>query len=176
MVAQLTSAQIIQEIPSIDGHIVFAEVVKLDSVSKEEIYRRAKNYFITQFKSAKDVVQMDDKEEATVVGRGWQDIYVQAGIETFAIQMWYKVRIQGKDDRYKYDVFDIEFTSYASQYAASSTSPAENIFDVKAYYNQRGKPRNIPERYKDQTLKAVEGISAGIKKAMLVNVKGKDDW
>ena len=177
LIAWESEAQVIDELPTVDGQIIFSEVVPVENASKDELYARSKIFFIDQFKSAKDVIQMDDKAEGIVVGRGWNDIYLSFGItENMKMQMWYKIRIQAKDGRYKYDIFDIQFTSYASQYQASSTAPAEGIFEKTTYYKKNGNAREINYSYKQEMLKSIESLKGSIKKAMLVPVAGKSDW
>lgn len=170
---------VIDEFPLENGRITFSEVVQLDSVSSSEIYLRAKTYFVNHFRSAKEVIQLDDKEASIVVGRGWQNIHIEVTLLTTTstpVQMWYKIKIQGKSSRYKYEIYDIEFTSYTSEYASSTTVDAEAVFRKTNFFTKKGTPRNIPMKYRDETLKAVQATIAGLKEAMTKPVNGKDDW
>jgi hypothetical protein len=169
--------QVIDELPTVDGQIVFSEVITIENVGKDELYARAKIFFIDQFKSGKDVIQLDDKAEALVIGRGFSDIYLSFGItENMKTQMWYKIKIQGKEGRYKYDIFDIQFTSYSSQYAPSSTGPAEGIFDKSTYYKKNGNAKDINYSYKQEMLKSITSTQISLKKAMAIPVAGKSEW
>lgn len=161
------NGQIIDEIPiDENGKINFNDVVKVDSVSSKELYVRAKQFFVNIFKSANDVVQMDDKESGIIVGKGFNDIYIKILANPVAIQMWYSIKIQCKDGRYKYEIYDINFKSYSSQYAASSSSPAEPTFDKKTYYKKNGEPRDVNEKYKIEMTKSVESLVNSIKTEM----------
>lgn len=176
---KLRDEDIIDDLPVEDGTIVFSEVVALDSVPARDIYLRAKTFFVDHFRSAKDVIQLDDKDDAIVVGKGWQDIYIKMTLVTTvttAVQMWYKIKVQGRFGRYKYDIYGFEFTNYATQYVASETISAEMVFRKSSYFTKKGTPRSIPLEYKSAMLAAVNQTIAGLKQAMTKGSKGKDDW
>ena len=58
-------------LPKAEGQYEWAEVVQMDSsVKKDDLYRNAKLFFANEFKSAKDVIQYDDRGEGKVIGKG----------------------------------------------------------------------------------------------------------
>src|ERR1700685_53659 len=60
-----------QSLPKVDSQYEFTEVVQLDSsYKKDDLYRNAKLFFTDVFKSAKDVLQYDDREQGKIVGKG----------------------------------------------------------------------------------------------------------
>lgn len=171
--------QVIDELPTDEnGKINFNEVVVIDSVSAGEIYLRAKRFFVDTFKSANDVIQMDDKEASIIIGKGYSDIYIKIAGPPTALQLWYSIKIQGRDGRYRFDIYDISFKSYSSQYAPSSEAPAEQAFEKSTYYKKNGEPRAVSERYKIEMTKVIEDIINSIKTEMKVPiiVKSKNDW
>jgi hypothetical protein len=49
--------------PMANGQIVYTEVVKMDSsTTAAELYQRAKRFFVSAYKSANDVIQLDDEK------------------------------------------------------------------------------------------------------------------
>jgi hypothetical protein len=175
----MASGQVIDELPTDEnGKINFNEVIAIDSVTAGEFYLRAKRFFVDTFKSANDVIQMDDKESSIIIGKGYSDIYIKIAGPPTALQMWYSIRIQGRDGRYKYEIYDITFKSYSSLYAPGSTAPAEQAFEKSAYYKNNGEPRAVSERYKIEMLKAIQNLTNSIKTAMKVptTTKSKNDW
>ncbi|MCA4897769.1 MAG: DUF4468 domain-containing protein [Bacteroidota bacterium] len=158
--------QLIDELPKDEnGNLLFSEVVQVDSVSKNELYSRSKDFFVSVFKSAKDVVQLDDKEAGIVTGKGFSKIQ-EAGVE---LQMWYSIKIQSKNGRYKYEIFDLYF-----QYEAK-TSPPSEVFDKSVYYKKNGEPRTAYETRKNEMLKKIKSLTESIKTTMNKKSK-KDDW
>ena len=67
----LTQDNVLDFFPNKDGKINYSEVVNVDSVKKEELYNRAKHWLVETFNSAKDVIQIDDKENGEIVGKGY---------------------------------------------------------------------------------------------------------
>jgi len=163
----IANSQVIEEIPTDqNGKINFTEVIQVDSVDKNTLYSRSKQFFVDTFKSANDVIQLDDKESGTIIGKGFSDIYIKIVSSPVAIQMWYSIKIQCKDGRYKYEIYDIIFKSYASQYAASSSSPAEPTFDRNTYYKKNAQPRDVNEKYICEMILNINKLTSTIKATM----------
>jgi hypothetical protein len=79
------------------GLIEFTGLVKVDSsLTQQILYTKAKEWFANSFKSAKDVIQMDDKVAGIIVGKGNFSESKTCGIVNFTM------KVQVKDGRYKY--------------------------------------------------------------------------
>lgn len=57
------------------------------------------------FKSANDVIQMDDPNSCTMIAKGFQDI--GAG-DPIGAELWFTIRLQAKDGRYRIDIYQIK--------------------------------------------------------------------
>ena len=175
----LTFAQIIDELPKDEnGNLYYSEIIQIENGTKDDLYLRAKQFFADEFKSANDVIQMDDKESGILIGKGFNDIYIKIiGIST-PIQMWYSIKIQCREARYKYEIYDIYFKSYPGQYGTVTTS-AEKMFSKESYFKRNGKPRNVLEQYKIETVNKVNTLEASIKIKMnlpAISTESKNDW
>ncbi len=53
-----------------DTLITFHEVEKIDSTKANELFNRARMWVNDNFKSGKDVIQINDKETGTITGKG----------------------------------------------------------------------------------------------------------
>jgi len=103
----LTQDNALDFFPHKDGKINYSEVVNVDSVKKEELYNRAKHWLVETFKSAKDVIQIDDKENGEIVGKGYFKSWWDMGwIGGKNVSVWETLKIQVKDYRYKYEITD----------------------------------------------------------------------
>ena len=59
----------------IDGeNIVVSRVIDSISGTKDDIYIKVKNYFVRAYKDANSVIQTDDKQAGTVIGKGLYDL------------------------------------------------------------------------------------------------------
>src|SRR5665647_1743863 len=51
--------------------IEYTDLVKVDStLTSDELYTRARSWFATAFKSANNVIQMEDKSSGIIIGKG----------------------------------------------------------------------------------------------------------
>jgi hypothetical protein len=100
--------KLLEILPLKDGKVTYTEVVKVDTLlNKDEIYKRVKRWFVDTYKSGKDVIQLDDKDNGEVIGKGnfsvlWQ-INFMGGMN---INIWETIKINIKDGRYKYEITD----------------------------------------------------------------------
>jgi hypothetical protein len=90
----------------------YEEIVNLDtSYTKELLYKRAKLYFVDNYKSANDVIQYDDKEEGKIVGKGFfktsESGMILLSPVTYMWDVYYTTEITSKDGKYRYRFYDI---------------------------------------------------------------------
>jgi hypothetical protein len=168
-----SNAQLIDELPKDEqGNLNFNEVVQIDSANKGQLHFRAKQFFADAFKSAQDVIQMDDKDAGILIGKAWSTIYIKVLANPVPIKMWYTVKVQSKEGRYKAEVYDISYSG--------DTGPSgypEQMFDKKNYLKANGKPREVNEKYKNETIGTVNGLLDSIQAAMKKSdASSKEDW
>lgn len=180
--------------PTKDGKIHYEEVVEV-TASKNNLYSNAKMWFVDTFKSADDVIQMDDKELGVIIGKGFSDIYVDTkilgDISKTKTRAYYTIKVQLKENKYKVDIYDIYYysypttgyynsvlKSYQSGYPAVKSYPEEwfmidsNTFNEdKIDYNLFGK--NQKERieismksYRKETYNLLNRLSFSIKESL----------
>lgn len=97
-------------IPKVNGEYEYQDIVILDSTyKKDDLYRNAKLYFVDNYKSAKDVIQYDDKEQGKIIGKGlftlsdYQTIIFTPVSETRDV--YYTTEITCKDGKYRYRLY-----------------------------------------------------------------------
>lgn len=158
-----------------NGKVLFSEVIQADSMKATTLYGNAKLWFANTFKSAKDVIQVDDKEAGRVVGKAWQDIYIKVLGMPSQTKLWFSISVQVKDGRYKIEMYDLKYEQYPSQHDRNPQPQAvESWFTVESYYKNNGKARSINESYKEETEKAWASIKASLVKNMVS--KKSSDW
>lgn len=99
-------------LPKVDGQYEWTEVVQVDSsLKKDDLYRNAKMFFANEFKSAKDVLQYDDRAEGKVIGKG--NFHIEDLQNTFLViftdkrDVNFTIEIFCKDGKYKYRIYGI---------------------------------------------------------------------
>ena len=52
----------------------YQEVIEVSNISKDDLYTRARAWFVKGYKSANAVLQMDDRESGTIIGKGYFEV------------------------------------------------------------------------------------------------------
>jgi hypothetical protein len=78
-----------------NGNISISKVIKTDSLSMQEIYSRALNYFVYNYGSGKSVIQTQDEELGRIVAKG--TFSIDGGL--VALSCWHIIRIDTKEGR-----------------------------------------------------------------------------
>lgn len=105
----LVDIEISEVFPVKDNRIFYSEVVSLtDSVKSELLFIRAKKSLTEIFKSAKDVIQMEDSNAGIIVAKG----FISTGHNPYVRfpKVWFKLKIEIKDNRYKYTLTDVVYS------------------------------------------------------------------
>ncbi len=106
-----------------NGKYDILEVVEVDNTSKEELYNRAIQWFSTAYKSANDVIQLADKEQGVIIGKGAVVTYIKVlGSQHDAGLVYYTITISAKDNKYKYEINSVYHDKEYSELAGSGGS------------------------------------------------------
>lgn len=137
-----TVKELYDSIPKVDGKYEYTEVIQLDTIYKKDIlYKNSKLFFADAFKSAKDVLQYDDREEGKVIGKGNLSIEgAQSLFLSYFTEKWtvnFSLEIFSKEGKYRYRIYDFNISSRS---VTSGGNSRDNIstFDL-----------NIDQAYKE---------------------------
>lgn len=150
-----------------DGKYEYTEVVNVDSASAEKLYSNAKLFMVDAFKSAKDVTQLNDEASKTVAGTGAIKIVLHG--TTGAQYVSFKINIQCKDGRYKYDFsnFQYDLVYYGD----------DHLFDLEDA--KRIKRNMVGKQYQQAMQQVSDGMKdliADLKKHMSGESNHTKDW
>lgn len=154
-----TVKKLYDSIPKVDGKYEYTEVIQLDTTYKKDIlYKNSKLFFADAFKSAKDVLQYDDREEGKVIGKG--NLSIEGGQSvflTYVTEKWtvnFSLEIFSKDGKYRYRIYDF---SIDSRRVASGGNTPDNIYNTKL---------NIDDAYKETE----KGVSKKMNRKMFAEL------
>ena len=157
--------------------ILYTEVVQVLGASQAELYTRAKLWFASNFKSAKAVVQADEKEAGVVQGSAFQNISIMALGMPSHIRLWYTVKMALKDGRYKYEITDFQVQENPTQYNLNpNLSPAESCIDTN---QKKGIMLSVAKSARRELAFAGTQLSAAIISGMskpAVGTTASKDW
>ena len=148
------------------GNVSYSEVVKVDSVKKDLLFNAARVWFADLYTDSKIVLELDDRESGVLVGTGWSDIY--SGM--VPAKLWTTVKIEVKDERYRYTLSNIQFQHQPHPSLNQSKQSVNRIWpDGKEL--PRGK-----QKFKESTLRDLQSIIDSIKSAMEKTKHSDSNW
>ena len=139
----------LDSIPVVDGKYQFQEVVKVDnSITKDQLYKKAKAYFVDVFTAAQDAFQFDDAQEARIVGKGRLTVSDYKSVfPSVAVLRWdinYNTEIICKDGKYRVRIYDIVVTKESHVSENNSRTVNFTIPDLYAgMAKQRGSYKTL---------------------------------
>lgn len=151
------------------GKITYTAIVKVDSLfTKEILFQRATKWFAQTYKSAQDVIQLQDKETGMLVGKGVIPVYYQSmGVNQQDGYMNYTFTLQVKDGRYRYELTNIY---HQPNPGGNNYGTAEEMQHTKKAGYQK-----ILNRMLEQVNSNVDALIQSLSKAMRETPK-TDDW
>jgi len=105
-------------LPQKDGVTTYTAVIQVDDARKDELYSRAKKWFAIMYKSANDVIQLDDKENGEIIGKGKFSITYYARDPV----IHHTITLSVKDGRFRYSITDLIYSD-----AQGDKFPIENF-------------------------------------------------
>lgn len=92
-----------------DSPMVLNEVVEVESATADQLYAAGQQWFATTYRSAQDVVQLADREDHIIVGRGSIN-YTAPSVKMscFTGTISYTVKLETKDGRYRLSLSGFE--------------------------------------------------------------------
>lgn len=177
----LTNILVISKLLLGQEPLKYSEVVQVDSIPKNELFNRAKIWFVTTYHNAKEVLQLENQEEGEIVGKAIIKYYpnVFAGSEQIIGNINYTIKIFVKDGRYKYEITDFIHDPYGNQLGLK-TSMGLITTDIECPYPQRmGKnwSKKVWKDIKSQIESNITLLIFSLKQGMNKTTESKsEDW
>lgn len=124
-------------IDSTTGRICYTNIIQIDSVPKEELMGRAAEWIALHYKSATDVIKLDDRTRGKIVAKGFfeQSIYFENEVPSFRVAVSHAVLLDFKDGKCR-----IRFTDfYQNNEGAAKTDLTieENLKQMREVYGDK---------------------------------------
>ncbi len=126
--------------------LIFEEVIDEGDTNKGELFIRGREWFDENFKSAKDVLQIQDKENGELSGKGIMSVEYEwryMGKRKSFTDVSFRMNLWVKDGRYKYEMTDfyvmsdtrsIEFGNLTSSNETNVKFPGYNRKKLNEMY------------------------------------------
>ncbi|MCA0933095.1 DUF4468 domain-containing protein [Lutimonas saemankumensis] len=155
-----------------EGNVIYTDVIKIDGKSGLELYNRSKDWFVENYNSANDVIQLDDKDRLKITGKGFFNEVIKVGMAKLDLDVYHTISIQAKDGRYKYEISQIYWkwnsTTVSKCQKTNFTLNSERIkicMNKKQFYAMKS---HIDMRMKD--------IIKNLNNDMSEKKKVEEDW
>ena len=157
-------------LPLKEGKVTYSDVVQLQGVSKDEMYRRVKLWFIESYNSSKDVIQLDDKENGEIIGKGcfrakWNFRFYTA----LSMNVWKTIKIQVDNDCLKYEITDFRLNNYFFPTQNASLSDASIPLETWNKGHDANNKKFYP-RINNQMIALINSLETAVKS------KTSDNW
>ena len=153
--------------------LLFSEIVEVSGATKDELFIRGREWFNENFKSAKEVLQIADKESGELSGKGIMTVdYVlkYMGTHTYKNNVNFQMSIWVKEGKYKYEMTDFVTSSSDKTYSFGLiTSSDETNVKIPMYSEKK-----INEMYlsvKQNTVIKAQSLIEDLKIKMSKNSK-----
>lgn len=166
------------EFPQKEGKLYYEGVVDVNPASKQaDLYRAGRTWFVDTYVDAKEVLQLDDKADGKMMGKGRYKYSFLNGINISAVTMRFTLALDVKDGKYRYRIYnfvgDNENTSLLG--GANATTLYELNYD-QCYLDYKAQKRT---KYNLKVLQGMDAqvvaIVASLQKTMAAPA-GKDDF
>lgn len=156
-------------LPINEGILKYEEVVEAPGFSSEQLYQNAKIWFLDAFRSSKDVITFEDPQIGIVSGNGNFNIYSEFMNQTIERTVYFSVRIEVKENRFRYYITDLRVGS-----AISEPYPVHKQFHPDYLFKKNGKPVESEWKFAWSYEKEIISIEQSIKSSMIKTKK--EDW
>ena len=156
-----------------NGEFEYKQVIKIDSITGNEIYDAAKKWILSTLKSSDNMIQLDDSEKKQIIGNGTLSLKPRSvGFLRMANCMInFKIIIDIKNGRYRYTI-----NNFQHYYQQDGITPLNSdLRDIKTN-NWGGKP--LKKETQDEIRKEVNTKILMLIENMKVAIlnKNNDDW
>jgi hypothetical protein len=114
------------------GNVTFTRVIEVPEVSKDDLYSRVLSYFTYNYNRGDDIVQIQDKEQGLIVGKGmYPEVHVGRSIAKTTVDVYHILRVDIKDGRLR---AMISLTEYRNTVVGNTGVPKVATYPVSGRY------------------------------------------
>lgn len=164
------------EFPLQDDKLYYEGVVEVNPTSKKaDLYQIGRAWFVDTYVNAKDVLQLDDKAEGKMMGKGIYRYTFFNGLGVSQVIMHFTLALDIKDGKYRYRMYDFLGDNVNTD-MLSGVTEVRSLDYNKCYTDYKAGKRT---KYNLKVLQGMDTqvkiIAASLEKAMQKSVK-KDDF
>lgn len=124
----LTGCTTMQYAPVSESDRTITSIIEAKGLRKERIFTGTRIWIAENFKSAKQVIEYENKEDGTIIGNGMINYPCQGGMDCLVKADWkvpFTMRVDTKDEKFRLTFTNINL-SWPASYNSGIFSPAYN--------------------------------------------------
>jgi uncharacterized protein with TBP-like fold DUF4468 len=164
--------------------LVFAEVIEAAGVPRDELYARAKVWFVAAFIDSKQILEVEDKTEGLLVGKG-SIPYEPKMLRQMPLhgQIHFTLKVVVKDGRFRYELSN--FTHRASETFVPGLGKVTQVdFGLITTSDEPPESKILYKKPKQKAWEEMKQMSnavaiqliASLRAGMQKNSKGSEEW
>lgn len=157
-------------VDTVSGKITYTDVVSVEGVLKANLYTRAKEWFGENFSGPEATIEKEDKEAGILIGKAYKDIQGMSTTGMEAIKLWYNVKVEVKDNRYRYTIDNINLQNYVNSKLPAPEMQNQLIpggrFLLHSDITSKGKTNQPLIAGKKKAATILEGLATSLKEKM----------
>jgi hypothetical protein len=152
------------------GKVTYEGVVKVEGASASGLYVQANEWFAKSFRSANSVIQMQDKEEGKIIGKGSIEAYFK---EWATVGVWnFTLSFECREGRYRYVLTDISHDKIGSKLTGSGGLIGNEKPACGTFHFSKKSWNKLKSNASKDLIKSIDGLLQYMSEA---NNKD-DDW
>lgn len=163
-----------------NGNVTYSRIVDVPELKTDEIFNRALNYFTYNYVSGKSVIQMQDKESGTIVGKGlYNNVHVGISLIATYVDTWHILRVDVKEGKAR---IILTLTEYEKKIVGGNTPPSYATMKVEQEYpiNPKGGQKTVMTKafYKShkRAMASLDAIEKAIKEGNTSKAIEGENW
>lgn len=132
-------ARMLNSIPLKDGKIFYDQVVLCDSMQKDQIFIKIRQWFVENFTESKAVLEVNDIENGLLTGKGTYKYSMINGLNVHSGYTEFVINIAAKDGKFRYQLYDFTANNKNQSMLSSNDGYTKEIDlnEIVFMYNQR---------------------------------------
>ena len=167
------------DFPVKGDQLYYEGVVDVAPTSKQlDLYKTGRTWFVDTYVDAKEVLQLDDKAEGKMMGKGLYRYSFLNGINISQVLMRFTLALDVKDGKYRYRIYNFAGDNVNTSMLGGANATQLRVLDYNQCYADYKADKRT--KYNLKVLQGmdtqVQGIIASLNKAMVDNAGSKDDF
>lgn len=153
---------VIMPTDSVTGLILYTDIETIAGQTKNELYMKAREWFVNTYRNANSILQLEDKESGKLMGKATYQYKFVNGINESVITLTFTINIDIKDGKYRCKFYDFSGVNTNSSLLVGHST---NVYVINYDEHYRALKEGKRETYNNQLLIGLNNQVGAIEKS-----------